>query len=62
MYIVRNLKTLIMDLNICRVDILRSSSGLEMMRVNSSSSSLGIETAIKIDVAKLVFGSIEKKY
>lgn len=50
----------IMGLNMCGVDILRSSRGPVVMEVNSSPGLEGIEAATKKDVADLVFDFIEK--
>ena len=50
----------IMGLNVCGVDLLRSSRGPVVMEVNSSPGLEGIETATKKDVAKMIFQFIEK--
>lgn len=50
----------IMGLNVCGVDLLRSSRGPVVMEVNSSPGLEGIELATKKDVADMVFQFIEK--
>jgi ribosomal protein S6--L-glutamate ligase len=50
----------IMGLNVCGVDLLRSSRGPVVMEVNSSPGLEGIETATGKDVAGMVFQFIEK--
>ena len=50
----------IMGLNLCGVDLLRSSTGPKVMEVNSSPGLEGIETATGKDVADMVFAFIEK--
>lgn len=50
----------IMGLNMCGVDILRSSRGPLVMEVNSSPGLEGIESATSKDVAGMVFDFIEK--
>lgn len=50
----------IMGLNVCGVDLLRSSHGPVVMEVNSSPGLEGIETATGKDVAGLVIEFIEK--
>lgn len=50
----------IMGLNVCGVDLLRSSRGPVVMEVNSSPGLEGIETATKKDVASMIFQFIEK--
>ena len=49
-----------MGLNVCGVDLLRSSSGPMVMEVNSSPGLEGIETATGIDVAGKIIEFIEK--
>jgi ribosomal protein S6--L-glutamate ligase len=49
-----------MGLNMCGVDILRSSTGPVVMEVNSSPGLEGIENATGKDVASMVFEYIEK--
>ncbi|MDT0581511.1 30S ribosomal protein S6--L-glutamate ligase [Brumicola blandensis] len=51
----------IMGLNVCGVDLLRSSRGPVVMEVNSSPGLEGIETATKKDVAGLIYSFIEKR-
>ncbi|MEW6982370.1 30S ribosomal protein S6--L-glutamate ligase [Colwelliaceae bacterium 6471] len=50
----------VMGLNLCGVDILRSSRGPVVMEVNSSPGLEGIETATHKDVAGMVYEFIEK--
>jgi ribosomal protein S6--L-glutamate ligase len=50
----------VMGLNVCGVDLLRSSRGPVVMEVNSSPGLEGIETATGKDVAGMVFQFIEK--
>lgn len=50
----------IMGLNVCGVDLLRSSRGPVVMEVNSSPGLEGIETATDKDVAGMIFQFIEK--
>lgn len=50
----------IMGLNVCGVDLLRSSRGPVVMEVNSSPGLEGIETATQKDVAGMVISFIEK--
>lgn len=50
-----------MGLNVCGVDLLRSSRGPVVMEVNSSPGLEGIETATNKDVAGLIFEFIENK-
>ena len=50
----------IMGLNVCGVDLLRSSRGPVVMEVNSSPGLEGIETATGKDVASMIFEFIEK--
>ncbi|GAA0852302.1 30S ribosomal protein S6--L-glutamate ligase [Aliiglaciecola litoralis] len=50
----------IMGLNLCGVDLLRSSNGPVVMEVNSSPGLEGIETATDKDVAGMVIDFIEK--
>lgn len=50
----------IMGLNVCGVDLLRSSRGPVVMEVNSSPGLEGIEAATKKDVATMIFQFIEK--
>jgi len=50
----------IMGLNVCGVDLLRSSRGPVVMEVNSSPGLEGIETATEKDVAGMIFQFIEK--
>lgn len=50
----------IMGLNVCGVDLLRSSRGPVVMEVNSSPGLEGIETATGKDVASMIFQFIEK--
>lgn len=49
----------IMGLNVCGVDLLRSSRGPVVMEVNSSPGLEGIEAATKKDVASMIFQFIE---
>ena len=51
----------IMGLNVCGVDLLRSSRGPVVMEVNSSPGLEGIENATQKDVASMIFQFIEKK-
>ncbi len=51
-----------MGLNIAGVDLLRSSRGPLVMEVNSSPGLEGIERATGVDIAKLMFEFIEKKF
>ena len=50
----------IMGLNVCGVDLLRSSRGPVVMEVNSSPGLEGIENATEKDVAGMIFDYIEK--
>jgi ribosomal protein S6--L-glutamate ligase len=50
----------IMGLNLCGVDLLRSSTGPVVMEVNSSPGLEGIETATQKDVASMIYDFIEK--
>jgi ribosomal protein S6--L-glutamate ligase len=50
-----------MGLNVCGVDLLRSSHGPVVMEVNSSPGLEGIETATKKDVATMIIEFIENK-
>ncbi len=50
-----------MGLNVCGVDILRSSHGPVVMEVNSSPGLEGIETATEKDVAGMIIGFIERR-
>jgi ribosomal protein S6--L-glutamate ligase len=50
----------IMGLNLCGVDLLRSSTGPVVMEVNSSPGLEGIETATKKDIAGMIYEFIEK--
>lgn len=50
----------IMGLNVCGVDLLRSSRGPVVMEVNSSPGLEGIEKATDKDVAGMIFQFIEK--
>jgi len=50
-----------MGLNLCGVDILRSSNGPVVMEVNSSPGLEGIETATKKDVAGMIYQYLEEK-
>ena len=50
----------IMGLNVCGVDLLRSSRGPLVMEVNSSPGLKGIEEATQKDVAKMIVEFIEK--
>ena len=50
----------IMGLNLCGVDLLRSSTGPVVMEVNSSPGLEGIESATKKDVAGMIYDFIEK--
>lgn len=50
----------VLGLNVCGVDILRSSSGPKVMEVNSTPGLEGIEKATGKDVAGLIFDFIEK--
>ena len=50
----------VMGLNVCGVDLLRSSRGPLVMEVNSSPGLEGIEVATKKDVATLIIEFIEK--
>lgn len=50
----------IMGLNVCGVDLLRSSRGPLVMEVNSSPGIQGIEEATKKDVASMIIEFIEK--
>lgn len=52
----------VMGLNVCGVDMLRSSRGPLIMEVNSSPGLEGIERASKKDIASLMIEVIEKKY
>jgi ribosomal protein S6--L-glutamate ligase len=49
-----------MGLNVCGVDLLRSSRGPVVMEVNSSPGLEGIETATGINVASKIIEFIEK--
>ena len=49
-----------MGLNMCGVDLLRSSNGPMVMEVNSSPGLEGIETATGKNVAGMVFEFLEK--
>ena len=49
-----------MGLNVCGVDLLRSSRGPLVMEVNSSPGLKGIEEATQKDVAGLIIECIEK--
>jgi ribosomal protein S6--L-glutamate ligase len=50
----------IMGLNLCGVDLLRSSTGPVVMEVNSSPGLEGIETATQKDIASMIYDFIEK--
>lgn len=50
----------LMGLNVCGVDLLRSSRGPLVMEVNSSPGLEGIETATKKDIAGMIIEFIEK--
>ncbi|WNO09997.1 30S ribosomal protein S6--L-glutamate ligase [Teredinibacter sp. KSP-S5-2] len=50
----------VMGLNVCGVDLLRSSNGPVVMEVNSSPGLEGIETATHKDVAGMIYGFIEQ--
>tara|TARA_R110001592_G_scaffold337300_1_gene623644 strand:- start:262380 stop:263174 length:795 start_codon:yes stop_codon:yes gene_type:complete len=50
----------IMGLNVCGVDLLRSSRGPLVMEVNSSPGLAGIEEATKKDIASMIIEFIEK--
>ncbi|MFQ3235903.1 MAG: ribosomal protein S6--L-glutamate ligase [Paraglaciecola sp.] len=50
----------IMGLNLCGVDLLRSSTGPVVMEVNSSPGLEGIESATQKDVASMIYDFIEK--
>ncbi|HHO41932.1 MAG TPA: 30S ribosomal protein S6--L-glutamate ligase [Epsilonproteobacteria bacterium] len=52
----------VMGLNVCGVDMLRSSRGPLVMEVNSSPGLEGIEKASKKDIASMMIEVIEKKY
>jgi ribosomal protein S6--L-glutamate ligase len=50
----------IIGLNLCGVDLLRSSTGPVVMEVNSSPGLEGIETATQKDIASMIYDFIEK--
>jgi ribosomal protein S6--L-glutamate ligase len=50
-----------MGLNVCGVDLLRSSHGPVVMEVNSSPGLEGIEAATSKDVANMIIEFIENK-